>query len=269
LVFVSVPSKSFRQIVQQIRPLLDPGAIIVSTAKGIETGPSQEGFWLMSDVLKQELPAFRHAVLSGPNLAGEIAQRQLTGTVVASSDPAVCGLVQSVLRSQYFKVYSNNDVYGVELGGVLKNSYAIAAGMAAALGLGHNTISMLMTRSLTEMGRFAARLGADPMTFIGLAGVGDLIVTCTSPLSRNYRIGYALGQGKTLDEAIADVGQVAEGINTVAIVKRKADALGVYMPLVSALNDILFKGGSIAEASAALMGSENNSDIEYRAGFQS
>lgn len=265
VVFVSVPSKSFRGVVQQIRPLLEPDAIVVSTAKGIETGADHRGFWLMSDVLKQELPDHRIAVLSGPNLAGEIAQRQLTGTVVASSDASVCTLIQSLLKSSYFRVYSNDDVYGVELGGVLKNSYAIAAGMGAALGLGHNTLSMLMTRSIAEMGRFAARLGADPLTFIGLAGVGDLIVTCTSPMSRNYRIGFLLGQGKTLEQAVAEVGQVAEGINTVSIVKSKADELGVYMPLVSALHDILFNGRSIVEASGALMGGDNNSDVEYRA----
>lgn len=264
VVFVSVPSKVFRSVIQQIRPLLKQDAIVVSTAKGIETGEDHHGFWLMSDVLKQELPDHRIAVLSGPNLAGEIAERQLTGTVVASSDPATCQCVQDVLRSPYFRVYSNSDVYGVELGGVLKNSYAIACGMAAALGLGYNTISMLITRSLTEMGRLAARLGADPLTFIGLAGVGDLIVTCTSPKSRNYRIGFALGQGKTLQQAIDEVGQVAEGINTVHLVKLKADELGVYMPLVSALNDIIFNGRSIAETSAALMGSDNNSDVEYR-----
>lgn len=265
LVFVSVPSKSFRAVIQQIRPLLMQDAIVVSTAKGIETGTDHHGFWLMSDVLKQELPDHRIAVLSGPNLAGEIAERQLTGTVVASSDDEVCALVQGVLRSPYFRVYSNSDVYGVELGGVLKNSYAIACGMAAALGLGYNTISMLITRSLAEMGRFAAKLGADPLTFIGLAGVGDLIVTCTSPKSRNYRIGFALGQGKSLQAAIDEVGQVAEGINTVHLVKLKADELGVYMPLVNALNDIVFNGCSIADASAALMGSDNNSDVEYRA----
>ncbi len=265
VVFVSVPSKSFRSVVQQVRPLLEPDAIIVSTAKGIETGPDQQGFWLMSDVLQQELPEHRLAVLSGPNLAGEIAQRQLSGTVVASADPDVCVLLQGLLRSGYFRVYSNSDVYGVELGGVLKNCYAIACGMAAALGLGYNTISLLMTRSLAEMGRFAAKLGADPLTFIGLAGVGDLIVTCTSPQSRNYRIGYALGQGKTLEQAVAEIGQVAEGINTISVVKRKADELGVYMPLVSALNDIIFNGRSIVEASAALMGGDSNSDVEYRA----
>lgn len=265
IVFVSVPSKVFRSVIQQIRPLLLSTAIVVSTAKGIETGSDHHGFWLMSDVLKQELPGYRIAVLSGPNLAGEIAEKQLTGTVVASADEEVCRALQTCLRSPYFRVYSNADVYGVELGGVLKNSYAIACGMAAALGLGYNTISMLITRSIAEMGRFAARLGADPLTFIGLAGVGDLIVTCTSPRSRNYRIGYAIGQGKTLDEAIADVGQVAEGINTVHLVKLKADELGVYMPLVSALNDILFNGRSIADASAALMGGDNNNDVEYRA----
>ncbi|HNN87676.1 MAG: NAD(P)H-dependent glycerol-3-phosphate dehydrogenase [Pseudomonadales bacterium] len=265
IVFVSVPSKVFRSVVQQMRHFLSPNAIVVSTAKGIETGENHHGFWLMSDVLKQELPNHRMAVLSGPNLAGEIAEKQLTGTVVASADAAVCQQVQDCLRSPYFRVYSNNDVYGVELGGVLKNSYAIACGMAAALGLGYNTISMLITRSLAEMGRFAAKLGADPLTFIGLAGVGDLIVTCTSPRSRNYRIGFAIGQGRSLQEAIAEVGQVAEGINTIHLVKLKADELNVYMPLVSALNDILFNGRSIADASAALMGSDNNSDVEYRA----
>jgi glycerol-3-phosphate dehydrogenase (NAD(P)+) len=128
---------------------------------------------------------------------------------------------------------------------------------------------MLVTRSLAEMGRFAARLGADPLTFIGLAGVGDLIVTCMSPKSRNYRIGFALGQGKSLDDAVRDVGQIAEGINTVRQVKQKADELGVYMPLVSALNDIIFNGVSIADASIALMGSEHNSDVEYRANLLS
>lgn len=265
VVFVSVPSKAFRSTVQKIRPLLAQDAVVVSTAKGIETGEDLHGFWLMSDVLKQELPDHKIAVLSGPNLASEIAQRQLTGTVVASSDPAVCNLLQEMLRSPYFRVYSNSDIYGVELGGVLKNCYAIACGMAAALGLGYNTISMLITRSLAEMGRFAAKLGADPLTFIGLAGVGDLIVTCTSPKSRNYRIGFALGQGKSLQEAVQDVGQIAEGINTVHLVKLKADELGVYMPLVTALNDIIFNGLGISVASAALMSSGNNSDVEYRA----
>lgn len=267
-VFVSVPSKAFRSVVREMRPLLPPHAVVVSTAKGIETGEDGLGFWLMSDVLRQELPDHRVAVLSGPNLAGELSQRQLTGTVIASQAASACSLLQRLLRSPYFRVYSNNDVYGVELGGVLKNAYAIACGMAAAMGLGHNTLSLLITRSLAEMGRFAAKLGADPLTFIGLAGVGDLIVTCMSPQSRNYRIGYALGLGKTLDQAIAEVGQVAEGINTIHVVKEKATALGVYMPLISSLYDIVFNGLSIAEASTTLMSGENNSDVEYRANIE-
>lgn len=261
VVFVSVPSKAFRDVLRQAQPFLHADAILVSTAKGIEP----DGFWLMSDVLRQELPTHRIAVISGPNLAAEIAQRQLTGTVVASSDAAVCTLVQSLLRSSYFRVYSNSDVYGVELGGVLKNIYAIACGMAAALGVGQNTISLLITRSLAEMGRFAAKLGADPLTFIGLAGVGDLIATCSSPLSRNYRIGFALGQGHTLEQAVIEVGQVAEGINTVHLVAMKAEELGVYMPLANALNDIVFKGFDAAKVAVRLMSGDSNIDVEYRA----
>lgn len=268
IVVMSVPSKAFRQMAKQIAPLIAPGTVVVSTAKGIETGDDGLGFWLMSDVLAQELPEAKIAVLSGPNLAGEIAQQQLSATVVASADEDVCKQLQNVLRSKYFRVYSSNDVYGVELGGVLKNCYAIACGMAAAMGVGYNTQSMLITRSLAEMGRFAAHLGADPLTFIGLAGVGDLIVTCTSPQSRNYRIGFALGQGKTLEQAIIDVGQVAEGINTVKVVRNKAQAMGVYMPLVSALYSVIFEQQSIAEVALQLMGGENNSDVEYRANMR-
>lgn len=268
-VFLSVPSKAFRQMARQIAPLIQPGTIVVSTAKGIETGEDGQGFWLMSDVLEQELPAAKIAVLSGPNLAGEIAERQLSATVVASSDDAVCQQLQNLLRSKYFRVYSSTDVYGVELGGVLKNCYAIACGMAAALGVGYNTQSMLITRSLAEMGRFAAHMGADPLTFIGLAGVGDLIVTCTSPKSRNYRIGYALGQGKTLEQAVVDVGQVAEGINTVKVVRNKALAMDIYMPLVNALYRVIFEQQSLAEVALQLMDGENNSDVEYRANMHS
>lgn len=268
VVFVSVPSKAFRQMAKQISGLIAPGTIVVSTAKGIETGADGLGFWLMSDVLAQELPQAQLAVLSGPNLAGEIAERQLSATVVASASETVCLQLQNLLRSEYFRVYSSTDIYGVELGGVLKNCYAIASGIAAALGVGYNTQSMLITRSLAEMGRFAAHLGADPLTFIGLAGVGDLIVTCMSPKSRNYRIGFALGQGRTLEQAVAEVGQVAEGINTIKVVRDKAQAMNIYMPLVDALYRIVFDGLPIAEVVSQLMSGDNNSDVEYRANMR-
>ncbi|WP_341936977.1 NAD(P)H-dependent glycerol-3-phosphate dehydrogenase [Marinimicrobium sp. C2-29] len=259
LVFVSIPSHSFRAVTRQIAPLLRPGAMVVSTAKGIEP----EGFTLMSQILEQELPQHPIGVLSGPNFAKEIVSRQQTGTVIASSDAALVARVQSCLRSETFRVYANHDRYGVELGGALKNIYAIICGMAAALGAGHNTQAMLLTRSLAEMGRFASAMGANPMTFLGLSGVGDLILTCTSDLSRNYRVGYALGQGEPLEDIISGLGQVAEGVNTLRQVKQKADELNVYMPLVTGLYAVLFEGEAIADVARKLMLGEQNHDVEY------
>lgn len=259
LVFVSVPSHAFRAVSRQIKPLLRPGAMVVSTAKGIEP----EGFTLMSQILEQELPEHPIGVLSGPNFAKEIIAHQQTGTVVASEDESVIEIVQKTLRSETFRVYANHDRYGVELGGALKNIYAIVCGMAAALGAGHNTQAMLLTRSLAEMGRFASSMGANPMTFLGLAGVGDLILTCTSDLSRNYRVGYALGEGKPLEEVVDGLGQVAEGVNTLRQVKQKAEEMDIYMPLVSGLYEVLFKGMAIAEVTRQLMLGEQNYDVEY------
>src|SRR5690606_5607753 len=205
----------------------------------------------------------RIGVLSGPNFAKEIVQQQQTGTVIASEDESVITCVQGVLRSESFRVYANHDRYGVELGGALKNIYAIICGMAAALGAGQNTQAMLLTRSLAEMGRFAKVMGANPMTFLGLAGVGDLILTCTSDLSRNYRVGYALGQGKPLEQVVEGLGQVAEGVNTLRQTKQKADEMGIYMPLVSGLYEVLFEGKSIAAVVRQLMLGEQSHDVEY------
>ena len=173
--------------------------------------------------------------------------------MIASPDEEVRKLVKSVLKSKYFRVYANNDMFGVELGGSLKNIYAIIAGIAAALGMGHNTNSMLVTRALTEMARFGKELGADPMTFLGLSGVGDLVVTCSTPLSRNYRIGLALGKGTPLDEAVAELGQVAEGVNTVKLVQGKAEELGVYMPLASGLYKIVYENDSLENIISSLL----------------
>lgn len=259
LVFVSIPSHSFRQVTRQVRTLLKPDAIVVSTAKGIEP----VGFTLMSQILEQELPEHDIGVLSGPNFAKEIVAGQHTGTVIASESERVFDCVQRTLRSETFRVYANTDRGGVELGGALKNIYAIICGMAAALGAGKNTQAMLLTRSLAEMGRFAGVMGANPMTFLGLAGVGDLILTCTSDLSRNYRVGYSLGQGQPLDEVVSGLGQVAEGVNTLRQVKQKADDMGVYMPLVSGLYSVLFERRAIADVVRELMLGEQSYDVEY------
>jgi len=260
VVFFSIPSKAFRGVCQQVAALIPAQTIVVSTVKGIEG----DSFKLMSDILAEELNQPRIGVISGPNLAREVAAREITATVIASADQAVCETVQNVLQTAFFRVYANNDMYGVELAGALKNIYAIAAGMAASLKVGQNSVGVLITRSLAEMTRFAAHLGADPMTFLGLSGVGDLFVTCASDLSRNYRIGYALGEGKTLEQAIEDVGQVAEGVNTTRIVKEKAEQLGINMPLASGLYDVMFKGGSLPRVLLRVMLSEQADDVEFR-----
>jgi glycerol-3-phosphate dehydrogenase (NAD(P)+) len=235
--------------------------MLVSTTKGIEAG----SFLLMSQVLRELAPNAPIGVLSGPNLAKEIAASQLTGTVIASADIVVREAVQDALKSRTFRVYTNDDMFGVELGGSLKNIYAIIAGMASALGMGHNTNSMLVTRGLTEMARFGRVLGADPMTFLGLAGVGDLVVTCSSPLSRNFRLGFALGEGKSLEEASQEIGQVVEGVNTVRLVSQRAAELEIYMPLASGLYRVLFEGASLDSVVSSLMLGEQALDVEFAA----
>lgn len=258
IVLVAIPSKSFRQVVQQAKPWLN-GKMVISTTKGIE--PST--FDLMSEILTEELQNIRMGVLSGPNLAKEIVAKAVTATVIASSDDELCQTIQNVLHCDYFRIYANRDIYGVELAGALKNIYAIISGLGAALGMGENTKSLIITRSLAEMSRFAVKLGADPMTFIGLAGVGDLVATCTSNLSRNFQVGYALGQGKSLEEAQGGLGQIAEGVNTLQQVKQKADQLGVYMPFVDALYSIIFEGNQVDVLVKGMMMREQRMDVEF------
>lgn len=264
LLFVVLPSSALRQVLAPHAAAL-AGKRLVSTTKGIEP----DTFLLMSQILEQIAPDAHIGVISGPNLAREIAEHALTATVVASPDEALCRQVQAVLHGGTFRVYASTDRFGVELGGALKNVYAIMAGMAAARGMGENTKSMLITRALAEMTRFAVRLGANPMTFLGLAGVGDLIVTCTSPKSRNFQVGYALGEGVSLEEAVARLGEVAEGVNTLRVLKRKAEALEVYMPLVAGLHAVLFEGRTLDQVIARLMSADPKTDIDFisSAGF--
>ncbi len=259
IVFMAVPSKSSREVAVELSPHISANTILISTTKGIEP----DSFKLMSEVLAEEIPQARIGVMSGPNLAKEIAAKQITATVIASDDTDLNETVQELLHCGTFRVYASSDVFGVELGGALKNVYAIIAGMAAAMGIGQNTISMLMTRSLAEMSRFAVQKGADPMTFLGLSGVGDLIATCNSPLSRNYRVGYELGKGRDLDAIVAELGQVAEGVNTLKLLKQQADTLQVYMPLVNGLYDIVYSGKTVAEVVGKLMFAEQNRDVEF------
>ena len=259
VVFVSLPSRVFRTVIRDNAALFSPNQIVISTTKGIE----KDGFKLMSEVLSEEIPQARVGVLSGPTLAGELVERELTAVVIAARDQEVRETVQELLGCDYFRIYANVDVYGVELAGALKNIYAIVAGLAAARNMGENTKAMLLTRSLAEMSRFAVSLGANPMTFLGLAGVGDLMVTCTSPLSRNFRVGFAVGKGHKLDDAVADLGQVAEGTRTLLLVREKAEEMGVYMPLVRGLYEILYNEVNVSDVVNALMQAQQNSDVEF------
>lgn len=259
LVFVAVPSKAYVDVLQQAREHIAADTIVVSCTKGIHA----DGFRLMSDLLREYWPQARIGVLSGPNLAKEIVERVFSGTVIASADHALCERIQHALGCGYFRVYDNSDMYGVELAGALKNIYAIATGMAAALGVGENSRAFLITRSLAEMSRFAVRLGANPLTFLGLAGVGDLIVTCSSSLSRNYRVGYMMGQGRSMADALDELGQTAEGINTVQLVAAEAARRDVYMPIATALNAVLFHDMPVTRVVAGLMQGEHNHDVEF------
>ncbi|KGF64754.1 NAD(P)H-dependent glycerol-3-phosphate dehydrogenase [Pseudomonas lutea] len=258
LVFVALPSSALRSVLTPHVELLT-GKMLVSLTKGIEA----DTFKLMSEIVQDIAPAARIGVLSGPNLAREIAEHALTATVVASEDEELCQQVQAALHGRTFRVYASADRFGVELGGALKNVYAIIAGMAVALNMGENTKSMLITRALAEMTRFAVSQGANPMTFLGLAGVGDLIVTCSSPKSRNYQVGFALGQGLSLGEAVTRLGEVAEGVNTLKVLKAKAQELQVYMPLVAGLHAILFEGRTLEQVIELLMRAEPKTDVDF------
>jgi glycerol-3-phosphate dehydrogenase (NAD(P)+) len=258
IILVAIPSHSFRDVLQQIKPFITSQAVI-SLTKGIEA----KTFHFMSDIIREELPQVPYGVLSGPNLAKEIMAGQPAGTVIASQSELVRYAVQQALHSALFRVFGSDDVHGVELGGALKNIYAVAMGMAAAYKVGENTKSMILTRALAEMSRFAVKLGANPLTFLGLSGVGDLFATCNSPLSRNYQVGFALGSGKTLQQATQELGQTAEGINTIIQVRSRSEELDVYMPITSALYDVIFEGAPPLSIALSLMKNGHRSDVEF------
>jgi glycerol-3-phosphate dehydrogenase (NAD(P)+) len=258
IILVAIPSHSFRSVLQQIKPFISSQAVI-SLTKGIEA----ETFSFMSDIIRAELPEVPYGVLSGPNLAKEIVAGQPAGTVIASDSELVRYAVQQALHSALFRVFASDDVHGVELGGALKNIYAVAMGIAAAYDVGENTKSMLLTRALAEMSRFAVKLGANPLTFLGLSGVGDLFATCNSPLSRNYQVGFALGKGKTLEQATTELGQTAEGINTIIQVRKRAQELDVYMPITMALYSVIFEGAPPLSAALSMMKTGQRSDVEF------
>ncbi len=258
IIFVAVPSSAFRETLQKIKPFIT-GQSIVSLTKGME----KNTFALMSDIIIEELPEVNFGVMSGPNLAVEIMDNMPSGTVIASQSEQLRHAVQQALHSAFFRVFASDDVRGVELGGALKNIYAIAMGMASAYDVGDNTKAMILTRALAEMSRFGASMGANPLTFLGLSGVGDLYATCNSSLSRNFRVGKMLGEGKTLEQAIKKLGQTAEGVNTIEQVHEKATKEDIYMPITHALHAVLYEDKAALGVALNLMEAGFRSDVEF------
>ena len=259
LVILAVPSSHFRRNLRQIADRLSPNAVILSAAKGLELPGGQR----MSQILVEELPPARHrniCVLSGPNLAREVAEEKPAAAVVAGPDAAATAYGQELLLSPAFRVYASDDVVGVELGGTLKNIIALGAGIADGLELGSNSKSTFISRGLAEITRLGVAAGARPATFAGLAGLGDLVATCYSPLSRNRYVGEQLGRGRDWPEIRAGMQNVVEGVNATGAALQMAAALDVEMPIAQATYRVLFEGLPPREAVAQLMGRPANTE---------
>ena len=262
IIFIATPSSIFETILIRIKPLLYEEVQIISCTKGIKDNP----FKTMTDLITEHL-CFKNSnsvgVLSGPNLAKEIADKKVAGTVIASKSEKLISNTKKILSSETFKIYSSKDIYGVELAGALKNIYAIICGIANSLDVGENALGLILTRSMAEMSRFAVAKGADPITFLGLAGMGDLVATCTSSLSRNFQLGQNLGNGLKLNNAKENVGQVAEGIRTLDVIKAETDSLNINMPLVDSLHEIIHNEVNPETLINDLVNNSNEIDVEF------
>ena len=259
IVVVSVPSHGYRAVVDRARGLIPPSTPVLSLTKGIEVDTGLRMSQVTLEVLDEHDPT-AVGVLSGPNLAVEIMEGQPAATVIALGDQALARRIQPVFTTPRFRVYTNPDVIGVEVAGAIKNVIAIAAGASTGLGFGMNTMATLVTRGLAEMTRLGIAMGGEALTFGGLAGVGDLMVTCGSPRSRNNRVGYQLGRGRKIDDILSEMNMVAEGVNTARAVLDLASRHGVEMPIAESVGRILYEGETVYEAVATLMGREPKSE---------
>ena len=258
-----LPTKVIRLVAKQVAPLLEDNPVIIHASKGLE----QESYLRVSEILKQELPEEKYediVVLSGPSHAEEVAKKDLTTITAACTELSSAKVVQQLFSNSYFRVYTNTDVIGVELGAALKNVIAVGAGALHGLGYGDNAKAALMTRGLAEISRLGIAFGADPLTFIGLSGVGDLIVTCTSIHSRNWRAGDQLGQGKSLDDILANMGMVVEGVETCKAAYKLAQEKGIEMPITNAVYNILYNGENIKTEVLQLMERERKSEVSLK-----
>lgn len=244
------PAQHVRTVMTGAAAAIGDGTTVVSASKGIEKG----SLFTMAQVLDEVLPAgCATAFISGPSFAVEVGREMATAVTAASVEEDVAVRVQSLFQTGFFRVYTSDDVMGVELGGALKNVIAIGAGMAVGLGLGHNATAALITRGLAEIARLGTALGAQPRTFSGLAGMGDLILTCTGELSRNRHVGMELGHGRELQDILSEMNMVAEGVDTTVATRALAEREGIEMPIVNAVHAVLFEGGTASDALETLM----------------
>lgn len=266
LILVATPSAIFENIVKRLKPLVKDNMHIVSCTKAIAKNPMRT----MTEIISHELKTVigdQFGVLSGPNLAKEIANEKVAGSVIASLNSELKALIKNALESEKFKIYESADVKGVEYAGALKNIYAICCGIGDKLDVGENAIGLIITRSMTEMSKFAVHKGANPITFLGLAGMGDLVATCTSKLSRNFSLGRRLAKGDSLEEAKAAIGQVAEGVRTLEVIYEEANKNNLPMPLVNALHKIVFENANPNILMDDLISHPDHLDVEFAGGI--
>ena len=261
-ILVATPSIIFEEVISRLEPLINSSVTVISCTKGIKPKP----FRTMTDIITQYLGHIvgdKVGALGGPNLAKEIAEEKVAGTVIAFDNQGIANEVKAMLSSNTFKVFSSQDMQGVELAGALKNIYAICCGIAHAKLVGENALGFIVTRSMAEMSRFAVAKGANPITFLGLAGMGDLMATCTSKLSRNFQLGELIAEDLSLLEAKERVGQVAEGARTLEVVYQEARKMNVSMPLVNSLYEILYSDASSDQLIQDLLDHPNEVDVEF------
>ena len=259
VVVVAVPSQHLRNVMQAAGPLIDAGAVVCCASKGVENGT----LLTMAEVMEEVLPTTLHGricALAGPSFAREVAEGRPTAVVVASHDAAAADVVAEAFHGGAFRAYHTDDVVGAELGGALKNVIAIATGVADGIGAGLNARAALITRGLAEIGRLAVHRGANPLTLAGLAGMGDLVLTCTGDLSRNRRVGLGLGAGRSLDDILAELGQVAEGVMTTRSARNLGRAAGVDMPITEEMYRMLFEDKPVPEVLRDLLGRERKAE---------
>lgn len=258
LVVMGIPSQSFRKVLLDAKPQIRPWIPIVSLAKGLEIGTKKR----MTEIIEEEMPGHPAGVLTGPNLAKEIHFGKAAAAVIAMVDDTIAKELQPIFSSGLFRVYTNDDVIGCELGGALKNIMAIASGMGDGANAGDNTRAAVITRGLSELTRLGVAMGGKRRTFAGLAGMGDLVATCSSSKSRNHHVGFQLGQGKSLEEIIEEMNEVAEGVKTAKVVMELAKDYKVEMPISLEVYKVLYKGSTVNDAFRGLLKIEVGSEKE-------